>query len=202
MTMSFERACIDPDEIIDRICTMHNQGYAPVRRVHCCTDPPGTIEEVPYSQRYASPPHFILAGKTGWMKLPARADYFTGQNSVVMRARRKDVSKTMRSKDSNNHRMKTIEMANADLFRSQKMDIDNSISPDTRMKPCGDMDVDMGKVCATRTPPVNTIRQECWSEEGKETGDCRQCCSIRCTYISEATMWRQCIGPCQPDATI
>ena len=62
----------------------------------------------------------------------------------------------MRSKDSNNHRMKTTEMANADLFRSQKMDVDNSISPDTPMKPCDDVDVDMGKVCATRTPPVNT----------------------------------------------
>ena len=86
--MFFERACTDPDEIIDRICTMHNQGYAPVKRVHVCTDPPDTIEVVPYSQTYASHPHFILAGKTGWMKLPARADYFTGQNSVVMRARR------------------------------------------------------------------------------------------------------------------
>ena len=35
------------------------------------------------------------------------------------------------------------------------MDVDNSISPDTLVKTCDGMDVDMGKVCATRTPPVN-----------------------------------------------
>ena len=73
-----------------------------------------------------------------------------------MRAWRKDVSKTMRSNDSKNHRLKIIEVANADFFKSQKMDVDHFVSPDTLMTPCDDMDVDLGKISATRTPPINT----------------------------------------------
>ena len=52
--------------------------------------------------------------------------------------------------------MNIIEMANADLFGSKKIDVDNFISPDTLTKPCDDMDVDMGKACATQAPPLNT----------------------------------------------
>ena len=87
MTMFFERSCEKPDEIMDRICALHNQkGHS--RRVHFSLDPPEIHEVTPYSETYRSHPHFILANKVGWIRLPARADYFTGQTSVVMSARR------------------------------------------------------------------------------------------------------------------
>jgi len=192
MTTFFERACTNPDEITNRICALHNQGHAPVKRVHFCTDPPETIEVVPYSQAYASHPHFILAGKTGWMKLPARADYFTGQTSIVMHARRKDVSKTTRSKDSKNYRLKIIGMANADLFKSQKMDVDHFVSPDTLMTPCDDMDVDLGKISATRTPPINTNKyaKRVGAKKAKKLEIADNAAASDRLTSSEATMYR------------
>ena len=47
-----------------------------------------------------------------------------------------------------------MEMVNADLFGSKKMDVDNFISPDTLMQPCDDMDVDIGTACAARSKPA------------------------------------------------
>ena len=49
----------------------------------------------PYSEIYGqSHPHTLLATATGWKANPARADFFTGKNSAVMHARRKEASKT------------------------------------------------------------------------------------------------------------
>ena len=61
-----------------------------------------------------------------------------------MIARRKELSRLMRSKSSKDYRMKMIEMSNAQLFGQKDMDVEDS----------DDMDVDSGKVCATRTKPA------------------------------------------------
>ena len=139
---------------------LHNQKGNSRSRVHFSLEHPVIIEITPCSEIYGSHPHFIMANQVVWIRLPARADYFTGQTSLVMSARRKDVGHPMRSNISKNYRLKMIEMTNAQLFGQEIMDVEDS----------DDMDVDSGKVCAIRTKPAisNKYAKRMGSED---TGD-------------------------------
>ena len=100
MKMFSERSCANTNEIVDRVCALQNQEYTLGKRVHFRTDDTGILGVKPFSEAHESHYHFILANKSGWVRRPARADDFTGQMYAVMRARRQDVSRLMRSKSS------------------------------------------------------------------------------------------------------
>ena len=188
MTVFFERSCEKPDEVIDWICALHSQKGNSRRRVHFSLDPPEIHEVTPYSETYRSHPHFILANKVGWIRLPARADYFTGQTSVVMSARRKEIGKLMRSKSSKDYRLKMIETANAQLFGHENMDVDDS----------DDMDVDSGKVCATRTKPAisNKYAKRMGAKKAKKLEIAENALASDVLSSADATMYRALSARC------
>ena len=146
MTIFFDRACTNPDEIMDSISALHNNGHRQSKRVQFSIADPDVHEVQPYPEIYGSRPHFLLAGKNNWHRTPLRTDCFTGKSALVMRERRKQIKAKMKGKATKIHRAEIMRMANAELLGMDLSNDDDS-----------SMDVDMvGKVCATRTKPANS----------------------------------------------
>ena len=61
--MFFERSCKKPDEVIDRICALHNQKGNSIRRVNFSLDPVEILEITPDSETYRSHDHGCLSGE-------------------------------------------------------------------------------------------------------------------------------------------
>ena len=62
-TIFFDRACANPDEIMESISALHNDGQHASKRVPFSIADPDVHEVQPHSEIYGSHPHFSLAGK-------------------------------------------------------------------------------------------------------------------------------------------
>ena len=63
--MYFTRACANSDEMIDRICAVHNSGASIGKHAHISIAEPEIFEVQPYSEAYGCHPHFLLASNHG-----------------------------------------------------------------------------------------------------------------------------------------
>ena len=113
-TILFSHDCHDMDGIIARLSqdvVMKRAGERSVR----FSPHVEAHDIVPYAEQYELHPHHLLATASGWKRAPARSDPFTGKSSLVMRARRKAVKKSLCSSRARKFRQQILAAANSSL---------------------------------------------------------------------------------------
>ena len=94
-TTYFDKTCANPDDVLDRMCALHNQGAPHNKHVQFNTNHE-LFEVQPYSEAYGCHPHFVLATAHGWKRTPLRADPFTGKSALMMKERRRAARRHVR----------------------------------------------------------------------------------------------------------
>ena len=113
ITCFFDRACIDRDELMDKICSLHDAHMPQVQNIGFADGAPEVHCITPYSEVCEQHPHFILATANGWKRNPSRADPYTGKSSAVMAQRKKLARKSLRSKTARQNRKSILNAANS-----------------------------------------------------------------------------------------
>jgi hypothetical protein len=94
----------------------------PVKQLQFNTQPE-IVEVQPYSESLIVHPHFIVATSSGWKRVPARSDPFTGKSSTVMQARRSELHKRFGSPAAKGRRRSILQQANG----ATPMDVDEPL---------------------------------------------------------------------------